>query len=95
MLSTGTPVRIKIMGYRQTSYIRGTLIGNKIVGHPDIAERRYRRCSNYIFILDLAPGFNGLGKDNCKTRREAVRFWDLVRCILYVWRYAKSGVMSE
>ena len=27
-----------------------------------------RRCSNYIFILDLTPGFNGLGKGNCKTR---------------------------
>ena len=28
----------------------------------------------YIFILDLAPGFNGLGKDNCKTRRETFSF---------------------
>ena len=31
---------------------------------------RCRRCSNYIFILDLPSGFNGLSKDNCKTRRE-------------------------
>ena len=23
-----------------------------------------RRCSNYILILNLTPGFNGLGKDN-------------------------------
>ena len=30
-----------------------------------------RRCSNYIFILSLTPGFNGLGKDNYKMRREA------------------------
>ena len=29
-----------------------------------------RRCSNYIFIFYLTPGFNGLGKDNCKTRQE-------------------------
>ena len=29
-----------------------------------------RRCSNYIFIFDLTPGFTGLGKENCKTRRE-------------------------
>ena len=28
------------------------------------AIRHYRRCSNYIFILDLAHGFNGLGKGN-------------------------------
>ena len=37
------------------------------------------RCSNNIFILDLAPGFRGLGKDNCKTRRETFKFSDLVR----------------
>ena len=27
-------------------------------------------CSSYIFILVLTPGFNGMGNDNCKTRRE-------------------------
>ena len=30
-----------------------------------------RRCFNYIFILDLTPGFNQLGKDDCKTRWES------------------------
>ena len=29
---------------------------------------------NYIFVLDLSPGFNGLGKDNCKTRGETFKF---------------------
>ena len=38
-----------------------------------------RRCSNFIFILDLTPGFSGLGKDNCKTS-----FW--IWCDLY-WRF--------
>ena len=33
-----------------------------------------RRCSNYIFILDFTPDFNGLGKDNAKTRRETYKF---------------------
>ena len=33
-----------------------------------------RRCSNYIFILNLTPGFNGLGKDDCKTRWESFKF---------------------
>ena len=47
-----------------------------------------RRCSNYIFILHLTPDFNGLGKDNCNTTRETVKFWDLVRLILEVLRYA-------
>ena len=41
------------------------------------------RCSNYIFILALTPGFNILHKDNCKPRREAFKFWDLVHLILY------------
>ena len=59
--------------YRQVSNIKSTLVGNKIVD---------RRCSNYIFILHLTPGFIGLGKDNCKTRRETFKFWDLVRVIL-------------
>ena len=41
-----------------------------------------RRCSNYIFVLDVTPGFNGLGKDNCKTRQDTFKFWDLVRLTL-------------
>ena len=45
-----------------------------------------RRCSIYIFILDLTPGFNGVGKDNCKTRRKTFKFWDLVWRILEISR---------
>ena len=41
-----------------------------------------RRCSNYIFILELIPGFNGLGKDNCNMRQETFKVWDLVCLIL-------------
>ena len=37
-----------------------------------------RRCSNCIFILYLTHGFNIMNKDDCKTRREAFKFWDLV-----------------
>ena len=46
-----------------------------------------RRCSNYIFVLELTPGFNGLSKDNCKARRETFKFLDLVRLILEDLRY--------
>ena len=45
-----------------------------------------RRYSNYIFILDLTPGFIGLGKDNCKTRRESFKFGYLMRLILEILR---------
>ena len=38
-------------------------------------------CSIYIFILYLTAGFNRLGKDKCKMRRESVKFWDLVAYI--------------
>ena len=41
-----------------------------------------RRCSNYIFILYLTPGFNRLGEDTGKTRRESFKLWELVRLIL-------------
>ena len=46
-----------------------------------------QRCSNYIFILDLTPGFNGLGKSNFKTRRETFKFGDLVCLILEILWY--------
>ena len=57
--------------YCQTSYISHILLGNKIVDHSDVVgASACQRCSNYIFMLDFIPGFNGLGKDNCKMRRE-------------------------
>ena len=54
-----------------------------------------RRCSNYICMLYLTPGFNRLGKDRCKTRREPFKFWDLVRLLLeslrVVWEWWLSS----
>ena len=43
------------MGYRQVSNIRRILVGNKIVDHSDVVAITWtcRRCSKYIFILDL------------------------------------------
>ena len=41
---------------------------------------------DYIFILDLTPGVNGLGKDSCKTRRESIKFCNLVRLISDILR---------
>ena len=43
-----------------------------------------QRLSNYILILDLTSGFIGLGKYNCKNRRETFKFGDLVRLILEI-----------
>ena len=76
------------LGYRQVSNIRRTLLA---ILHCWSLRCSWsiacRRCSNYIFILNLTPGFNRLGKDNYKIRREAYKFWDLVRLILETLRY--------
>ena len=69
-----------------------TLLRNTIFDHSDAlgAAPACRRCSNYIFILDLTPGSSGLGNDNCKTTQETFKFlWfgvsyirDLTVCII-------------
>ena len=46
-----------------------------------------QRLSNYILIVDFAPGFKGLGKDNCEARRNTFKFYYLMRLISEVWRY--------
>ena len=62
----------------------------KIVDHSDHA---CRRCFNYILILDLTSGFNGLGKDNYMTRRDAFKFGYLVWLIWEIWRYIVFSYM--
>ena len=39
------------------------------------------------FILDLTPGYNGLGKDSGKMRQETFKLWDLEQLILEIWQY--------
>ena len=55
--------------------------------HSRYSGTRYSGTWLYIFILHLTPGFNGLGKDNCKTRRGTFTFWNLVWLILEIWGY--------
>ena len=77
--------------YRQTSNIRRTLVDNKkIVDHPDVvgvSQIACRCCSNYIFKLDLTPGFNGPGKSNSKMRWQWFKFCALVWLTLEILRY--------
>ena len=73
--------------YRQVSNISRTLVGNKIVDQLRCSwSIACRRCSSYIFILDLTPGFIRVGKDNWKARRETFKFGDLVRLVLEILR---------
>ena len=54
-----------------------------------------RCCSNYIFILNLLPGFIGLGKDNCKMRWESFKFWDLVRLLLEILWFLSKWFLDD
>ena len=69
------------MTCHQTSNINHTWICKKIADHSDVVGASP---VNYIFILNLTPGFNGLGKENGKTRRESFKFCDLVYLILEI-----------
>ena len=71
------------LSYREISNIRRTLVCNKLVDHSDVfgASPVGAAPTTSSFILNLIPGFNGLGKDNFKTRQETFQFWDLV--VLY------------
>ena len=71
-------------GYHDISNIRRIIVDSKLRCSWSIA---CRRCSNYIFIVDFSPGFNILYKDNCKTRRETFKVWDVVWLIVEIWQY--------
>ena len=92
----------------KNSNIRHTLVGNKIVDHSDVVGASpvsaalscswsiaCQRCSNYIFILDLAPGFNGEGKDCCRMKREILKFRNLVHLILEIWPFILSYLYND
>ena len=65
--------------------LRQTFIGKQLVAHSDVVGASpVGAAPTTIFIVDLTPGFNGLGKDNCKTRPESFKFWNLVQLILEV-----------
>ena len=61
--------------YRQIFNISGTLVGNKCVDRSDVHVAGASPVGD-IFILDWTRGFNGLGKDSCKMRRETFKFWN-------------------
>ena len=54
-----------------------------------------QHCSNYIFILNLTPGFNGLAEGNCKTRWQSLKFSDLVLLTLEISQYFLGVTMLD
>ena len=76
------------MIYRQISNISRTSVGNKIIDHSDvIGASPDGAAPTTSSFLDLTPGFNGLGRDNCKTRRETVKCCNLVQLKLEIWQW--------
>ena len=57
----------------------------KVTQNTEIFSTKYG--NNILEVGSPASGFNGLGKDNYQMRREAFKFWDLVRLILETLRY--------
>ena len=71
----------------KVSNISRTLVGNKIVDHSDVVGASpVGAAPTTSSFINLAPGFNGLGKDDSKTRRDTFMFWDRVRLILENWQ---------
>ena len=68
--------------YRKTSNVSRTLVGNKIVDNSDVVGASpVGAAPNYIFILNLTPGFNGLGKTTARGDKKYLSFG--IRCDLY------------
>ena len=61
------------------------LVGNIIVDHSGVVGASPVGAAPTT--SSLSTGFNGLGNDNCKTRRETFEFLDLVRLMLEAWWY--------
>ena len=76
-----------ILYYREISDIRRTLLCNNVVDNSDVVG-----AASIIFILDYIHRFNRLCKDNCKTRQETSKFWELVRliCDIYLTVYINT-----
>ena len=66
---------------RQTSNIRRTLTDDKSIDNSDVVGASPVGAAPTT-SFGLTPVFNRLRKDNCNTRRETFKFWDLVRLIL-------------
>ena len=58
-------------------------------------QNSWSRASDDFEKRRALPGFNRLGKDNYKMRREAFKLWNLVRLILETLRYIKMQKLQS
>ena len=85
--NTGVDTNLEPMNnYRQTSNTSGILVGNKIVDHSDevgASPDSAAQTTSSFSIQQSTPGFNRLGKDDCKTRRDEKHLSFGIWCGLY------------
>ena len=83
--------------YRETSNIRVTLIGYKIVDHSNVvgASPVGAAPTTSSFSTKHLASKDWAKTTNCKARQEAFKFWDLVRLIIEVWWYALHPIQSN
>ena len=87
---------MRLLTYRQVSNIRRTLVSNEIVDHSDVVGASpVAAAPTTSSSSTLTPGFNELGKDNCRLRRETFEFCNSVRLILETWRYCQLGLSGK
>ena len=71
---------------RQISNISRTLVGKKLIDHSYVVGASpVGAVPTTSSLSTLTPGFNELGKNNWKTRRETFELWDFVLLILDVY----------
>ena len=85
ILISGALVELDDDQHHQVSNIRRTLVGYKIVDHSDVVGASPVGAAPTT--SSFSTGFIGLGKDNCQTRQETIKFGDLVRLILDILWY--------
>ena len=79
----GPSMKDQRMIYPYISNIRHTLLGKKIVDHSDVAGAAPVGAAPTTSSFSTStPGFNGLSKDNCKTRQKTIKFKG-IWCDLY------------
>ena len=66
--------------YCKTSNISRTLVGDKIIDPSDVVGASPVGAAPTT--SSLSTWLQWIGKDNCKTRREPFKFWDLMRLVL-------------
>ena len=81
LMQRGRAATVMALTYLQTSKISRNEIINKIVDYSDaVGVSPVGAAPTTSSFLDLTPGSNGLGRDNCTETRK-FKYWDLVRLI--------------